>query len=300
MPRRADLETILLIGSGPIVIGQACEFDYSGTQACRVLREEGFRVVLVNSNPATIMTDPEFADATYVEPLNVPSLERIIETRAPRRAAADARRPDRSQPRDRARRSGRARRVRRRDDRREHRGDPHRRGPPALQDRDDRDRPARAAVGRRVRGRRGAHDRGRGRLPGDRAARVHPRRRRHRHRARPPRDAARRRARPRREPDLGDPHRAQRGRVEGVRARGHARPRRQRGGHLLDRERRRDGRAHRRVDHRRARADAHRRRVPAHARRRRSRASAASASRPAARTCSSRSIRAPASRSSSR
>ncbi len=83
MPRRQDLETILLIGSGPIVIGQACEFDYSGTQACRVLREEGFRVVLVNSNPATIMTDPEFADATYVEPLTVPSLERIIERERP-------------------------------------------------------------------------------------------------------------------------------------------------------------------------------------------------------------------------
>src|SRR5262249_38327296 len=71
MPRGPDLGTSLLIGSGPIVIGQACEFDYSGTQACRVLREEGFRVVLVNSNPATIMTDPEFADATYVEPLTV-------------------------------------------------------------------------------------------------------------------------------------------------------------------------------------------------------------------------------------
>src|SRR5690242_11539498 len=83
MPRRSDLETILLIGSGPIVIGQACEFDYSGTQACRVLREEGFRVVLVNSNPATIMTDPEFADATYVEPLTVPSLRRIIERERP-------------------------------------------------------------------------------------------------------------------------------------------------------------------------------------------------------------------------
>jgi carbamoyl-phosphate synthase large subunit len=83
MPRRDDLETILLIGSGPIVIGQACEFDYSGTQACRVLLEEGFRVVLVNSNPATIMTDPEFADATYVEPLTVPSLERIIERERP-------------------------------------------------------------------------------------------------------------------------------------------------------------------------------------------------------------------------
>src|SRR5688572_4800856 len=68
MPKRPDIESVLVIGSGPIVIGQACEFDYSGTQACRVLRDEGIRVVLVNSNPATIMTDPEFADATYVEP----------------------------------------------------------------------------------------------------------------------------------------------------------------------------------------------------------------------------------------
>ena len=103
MPRRDDLETILLIGSGPIVIGQACEFDYSGTQACRVLREEGYRVVLVNSNPATIMTDPEFADATYVEPLDVPTLDAHHREGTARRAAADARRPDRPQPRDRAR-----------------------------------------------------------------------------------------------------------------------------------------------------------------------------------------------------
>jgi carbamoyl-phosphate synthase large subunit len=83
VPKRTDLETILIIGSGPIVIGQACEFDYSGTQACRVLRDEGYRVVLVNSNPATIMTDPEFADATYVEPLDVQSLTRIIERERP-------------------------------------------------------------------------------------------------------------------------------------------------------------------------------------------------------------------------
>jgi carbamoyl-phosphate synthase large subunit len=78
VPRRRDLESILLIGSGPIVIGQACEFDYSGTQAVKSLKEEGFRVALVNSNPATIMTDPELADATYVEPLTVEVLEQII------------------------------------------------------------------------------------------------------------------------------------------------------------------------------------------------------------------------------
>ncbi len=83
MPRRTDLRSILLIGSGPIVIGQACEFDYSGTQACKALKEEGYRVILVNSNPATIMTDPEFADRTYVEPLTVEVLERIVAAERP-------------------------------------------------------------------------------------------------------------------------------------------------------------------------------------------------------------------------
>jgi carbamoyl-phosphate synthase large subunit len=83
MPKRTDIESILLVGSGPIVIGQACEFDYSGTQACRVLRSEGYRVILANSNPATIMTDPEFADRTYIEPLDVDVLTAIIERERP-------------------------------------------------------------------------------------------------------------------------------------------------------------------------------------------------------------------------
>ncbi len=83
MPRREDIESVMVIGSGPIVIGQACEFDYSGTQACRVLRDEGLRVVLVNSNPATIMTDPEFSDATYVEPITPEFIERIIAKERP-------------------------------------------------------------------------------------------------------------------------------------------------------------------------------------------------------------------------
>ncbi len=83
MPKRTDIKTILLIGSGPIVIGQACEFDYSGTQACKALREEGFRIVLANSNPATIMTDPEMADATYIEPLTAEFIEKIIEKERP-------------------------------------------------------------------------------------------------------------------------------------------------------------------------------------------------------------------------
>ncbi|MEO8888822.1 MAG: carbamoyl phosphate synthase large subunit, partial [Jatrophihabitantaceae bacterium] len=83
MPKRTDISHILVIGSGPIVIGQACEFDYSGTQACRVLRAEGFRVSLVNSNPATIMTDPEFADATYIEPLTTEFVEKVIAAERP-------------------------------------------------------------------------------------------------------------------------------------------------------------------------------------------------------------------------
>nr|BFE88812.1 hypothetical protein GCM10020093_114130 [Planobispora longispora] len=83
MPKRTDIQSVMVIGSGPIVIGQACEFDYSGTQACRVLRAEGFRVILVNSNPATIMTDPEFADATYVEPITPEIVEKIIAKERP-------------------------------------------------------------------------------------------------------------------------------------------------------------------------------------------------------------------------
>ena len=83
MPKRTDIKKILIIGSGPIVIGQACEFDYSGTQACKALRKLGYEVVLVNSNPATIMTDPGMADVTYIEPLNVQSMIEIIENERP-------------------------------------------------------------------------------------------------------------------------------------------------------------------------------------------------------------------------
>ena len=83
MPKRTDIRTILVIGSGPIVIGQACEFDYSGAQACKVLREEGFRVVLVNSNPATIMTDPDLAERTYIEPITAAFVEKVIARERP-------------------------------------------------------------------------------------------------------------------------------------------------------------------------------------------------------------------------
>ena len=83
MPRRKDIKKVMIIGSGPIIIGQACEFDYSGTQACKALRKLGYKIVLVNSNPATIMTDPGMADVTYIEPLNVNALTKIIEAERP-------------------------------------------------------------------------------------------------------------------------------------------------------------------------------------------------------------------------
>src|SRR5207245_8239739 len=83
MPKRTDIHSVLIIGAGPIIIGQACEFDYSGAQACKALREDGYRVILVNSNPATIMTDPEMADAIYIEPINARTVARIIEKERP-------------------------------------------------------------------------------------------------------------------------------------------------------------------------------------------------------------------------
>ena len=85
MPKRTDIQSIMIIGAGPIVIGQACEFDYSGAQACKALKEEGYRVILVNSNPATIMTDPGLADATYIEPITPEIVAKIIEKSAPMR-----------------------------------------------------------------------------------------------------------------------------------------------------------------------------------------------------------------------
>src|SRR3954463_8099291 len=83
MPKRSDIRSILIIGAGPIIIGQACEFDYSGAQACKALREEGYRVILVNSNPATIMTDPDMADVTYIEPITWEMVAQIIERERP-------------------------------------------------------------------------------------------------------------------------------------------------------------------------------------------------------------------------
>ena len=83
MPKRKDLKKILVVGAGPIIIGQACEFDYSGTQACKALKDEGYKVILINSNPATIMTDPDVADKTYIEPITIEALEKILKKERP-------------------------------------------------------------------------------------------------------------------------------------------------------------------------------------------------------------------------
>ncbi len=97
MPKRTDINSILIIGAGPIVIGQACEFDYSGAQACKALREEGYRVILVNSNPATIMTDPAMADATYIEPITWQAVEKNYRSRTPGRHSPHHGRPNRAE-----------------------------------------------------------------------------------------------------------------------------------------------------------------------------------------------------------
>ncbi len=142
MPRRDDIHKILLLGSGPIVIGQAAEFDYSGTQACRVLEQEGYEVVLVNSNPATIMTDPEVATTTYIEPLLPGPVAQVIERERPDALLPTLGRPDRAQPGQGAARGRDARALRGGADRRRLRGHRPRRGPRALPRHDDRRRAA--------------------------------------------------------------------------------------------------------------------------------------------------------------
>ena len=160
MPKRTDIHSVLIIGAGPIIIGQACEFDYSGTQACKALKEEGYRVVLVNSNPATIMTDPEFADRTYIEPITPECVEKIIVREkdgdeTPRRDRANsfcsprsAARP-RSTPRWPCTRTA-PRKTRRGNDRRETRSHPQRRRPFRVQGIDAPDRPRRSHFRRRA------------------------------------------------------------------------------------------------------------------------------------------------------
>ena len=133
MPRRTDISSVLVIGSGPIVIGQACEFDYSGTQACRVLRAEGLRVILVNSNPATIMTDPEFADATYIEPITPEIVAKVIEKERPDALLATLGGQTALNTAMALHEAGVLERVRRRADRRQRRRDRGGGGPAAVQ-----------------------------------------------------------------------------------------------------------------------------------------------------------------------
>ena len=176
MPRRDDIRRIMIVGSGPIVIGQACEFDYSGTQACKVLRREGYEVSLVNSNPATIMTDPQFADRDVHRAARSHVGARRARARTSGRAVADPRRSDRPQRRCGAGGVGRSGSARRPVDRREPGGDPSRRGPERVQTDDARGRSGGAAGGRRAFPRPRAHARGRDRLSAHRAAVVHARR----------------------------------------------------------------------------------------------------------------------------
>ena len=267
MPKRTDLQSILIIGSGPIIIGQACEFDYSGTQACRVLQAEGYRVVLVNSNPATIMTDPEFADATYVEPLDLASLTRIIERERPDALLPTLGGQTALNLAIELHEAGvleqfgveligaSVEAIRTAENRHEFKAAMEEIGLAVPRSGFAYTLEDAMAIARA------------GRLPADRAAVVHPGWWWHGHGVERRRDAARRRARSRDEPGFGDPDRAVGRGMERVRARGDARPRRQCGRRVFHRELRRDGCAHRRFDHRRTRADADRRRVPAHARR---------------------------------
>ena len=268
MPRRDDLRSVLVIGSGPIVIGQACEFDYSGTQACRVLQAEGLRVVLVNSNPATIMTDPEFADATYVEPITPEIVEQIIEQERPDALLATLGGQTALNTAMALHERRRPRPLRRRADRRRRRRDPAAARTASSSSRSwPRSGPSRPLDDLPHHG--GLPVGGRGaRLPGGGAAVVHDGWGRLRDRLRRGRAAPHRRRRAAGEPDHRGAARGVDPRVEGVRAGADARPQRQRRGRLLDREPRPDGRAHRRLDHGGPGDDPHRSRVPAPARHR--------------------------------
>ena len=253
MPRRDDIHKILILGSGPIVIGQAAEFDYSGTQACKVLREEGYEVILVNSNPATIMTDPEFATATYVEPLLPGPVAQVIERERPDALLPTLGGQTALNLAKALHENGTLERLRRRADRR--RLD-------AISRAEDRDlfNATMQAAGLRIAAQRDRHHAStrraralaRARPAADHPPGVHarrPRRRDRPHEAEFERIFARGH---RRLADRPDPDRGVGARLGGVRARGHARPRRQRRHRLLDRELRPDGRPHRRLDHRRA------------------------------------------------
>ncbi|MDC4203250.1 MAG: hypothetical protein MPW13_02450 [Candidatus Manganitrophus sp.] len=291
MPKRTDIQSILIIGAGPIVIGQACEFDYSGAQACKALREEGYRVILVNSNPATIMTDPDVADPTYIEPITVEVLKEIIEKERP-----DALLPTMG-------------------------GQTALNCALALHEHGVLEKYGVEMIGAKDDAIEKAEDREAFKRAIEKAGLEYAKSGRARNREEALAVLAETgfpsiirpsftlggtgggiaynreefescvEARPF---ELPDPRGADRGvghRLEGVRDGGGARQARQLHHRLLDREPRPDGRPHRRLDHRRAGADADRQGIPAHARRLDRGSCARSASTPAARTCSSRSTR---------
>ena len=201
MPKRTDISSILIIGAGPIVIGQAAEFDYSGSQAVKALKAEGYRVIVVNSNPATIMTDPELADATYIEPITPEIVAKIIEKERPGRAAADDGRADRAQHRAGAGQGRDAGAARRQADRRQCRGDREGRGPAEVPRGDGPDRAGKPALGDRAQPRRGAGGARHGRPAGDHPAELHAGRHRRRRRLQPRGIRGDRPQRPRRQPD---------------------------------------------------------------------------------------------------
>ena len=290
MAKRTDIKSILIIGAGPIVIGQACEFDYSGAQACKALKEEGYRVILVNSNPATIMTDPDTADAVYIEPINWQTVERIIAKERP-----DAVLPTMGGQtglncaldladhgvleKYNVELIGASRE--------------------AIRMAEDRElfRVAMAEIGlecpkaevaRSLRA--GAGDPGAGRLPDHHPAQLHAGRLRRRHRLQRRGVRGDRQARPRALAGARSAGRGVRARLEGVRDGSGPRYRGQLHHRVLDREPRSDGRAHRRLDHGGAGADAYRQGIPAPARCLASRCCARSAWTPAAPTCSSASM----------
>ena len=201
MPKRTDISSILIIGAGPIVIGQAAEFDYSGSQAVKALKAEGYRVIVVNSNPATIMTDPELADATYIEPITPEIVAKILREGAARRAAADDGRADRAQHRAGAVQGRDARAARDRADRRQCRGDREGRGPAEVPRGDGPDRAGKPALGDRSHAGGGAAGAGAGRPAGDHPPELHAGRDRRRHRLQPRRIRGYRPRRARGQPD---------------------------------------------------------------------------------------------------
>ena len=185
MPKRTDIKKILIIGAGPIVIGQACEFDYSGVQACKALKEEGYEIVLVNSNPATIMTDPEMAHRTYIEPITPSIVAKIIERERPDALLPTMGGQTALNTAVALAETGRAREVQGRADRREAAGHQEGRGPGTVQEGHGAYRPRGAEERVRDDHGPGLRDPGKGRFPGHPPAGLHPRRHRRRHRLQP-------------------------------------------------------------------------------------------------------------------